>query len=261
MQAKQDIDLRELTGKLVDWLKAMVKEAGSRGLVFGMSGGLDSSVVAVLCKRAFPEDSLGLLMPCYTNPLELKHVWKVAEDFQIETKLVDLSDILSKLYFKLEDRPYSNKEVSMPGANLKPRLRMTSLYYLANKLNYLVVGTGNRSEIMMGYFTKYGDGGADLLPLGGLTKSEVRQLANVLGIPTEIINKTPSAGLWEGQTDEGEMGITYNELDRIIRGIDKGEITDIPIEKVKKVEEAIKVSEHKRNLPRMFQPKDFEEVK
>ncbi len=255
MQAEQDIDLRELTGKLVDWLKAMVKEAGARGLVFGMSGGLDSSVVAVLCKRALPNSILGVLMPCYSNPSDIEDARRVAEGFQIETKLIDLSSFLSELYFKLEEKPYSGKEVSKPAANLIPRLRMITLYYFANKFNYLVVGTGNRSEIMMGYFTKYGDGGVDLLPLGGLTKSEVRQLANVLEIPTEIINKPPSAGLWEGQTDEDEMGITYSELDRIIRGIDKGETPEIPLEKIKKVEEAIEVSEHKRNLPRIFQPK------
>lgn len=253
MQANKDIDLNDLTGKIVDWLKAMVREAGARGLVFGISGGLDSSVVAVLCKKAFPDDSLGIIIPCYSNPLDLEDAQRVAEEFQIETKFVDLSDLLSELYLKLENKPYSDKEVSIPAANLKPRLRMVTLYYLANKHNYLVVGTGNRSEIMMGYFTKYGDGGVDILPLGGLTKSEVKKLAKFLGIPAGIISKPPSAGLWEGQTDEAEMGITYNELDQIIMSIDKGETPEMPLAKIKKVKKAIGASDHKRSIPKIFQ--------
>ncbi len=253
MQAKRKINLNKLTKEIVDWLKAMAREAGARGLVFGISGGLDSSVVAVLCKRAFPDDCLGIIMPCYSSPLDLKDAEMVAKKFQIETKFIDLSDYLSALYLKLENKPYSDKEVNVPAANLKPRLRMVTLYYLANKLNYLVVGTGNRSEIMMGYFTKYGDGGVDILPLGGLTKSEVKELADFLGIPAEIINKPPSAGLWEGQTDEDEMGITYNELDQIIMSIDKGDTPEMPSAKINKVKEAIGASDHKRSIPKIFQ--------
>ncbi|UCD84786.1 MAG: NAD(+) synthase [Deltaproteobacteria bacterium] len=254
MKAERKINLNKLTEEIVDWLKAMVKEAGSRGLVFGMSGGLDSSVVAVLCKKAFPDESLGLFMPCNSAPLDLDDAQRVAEEFQIENKLIELSNILSELYGILEGKPYLGKKGEVPAANLKPRLRMIALYYFANKLNYLVVGTGNRSEMMMGYFTKYGDGGVDILPLGGLTKSEVRQLAEFLGTPTEIINKPPSAGLWEGQTDEGEMGIAYDELDRIIQSVDKGEVPDIPGERIENVKKTIRASEHKRSLPQIFQP-------
>src|SRR5690606_5628013 len=104
----------------------------------------------------------------------------------------------------------------MAVANLKPRLRMTTVYYVANTRNYLVAGTGNRSELTIGYFTKYGDGGVDLLPIGRLLKAEVRELARELGIPERIITKAPSAGLWAGQTDEGEMGFTYAELERYL---------------------------------------------
>jgi NAD+ synthase len=254
MQAKRKINLNKLTKEIVGWLKAIVREAGARGLVFGFSGGLDSSVVAVLCKRAFPADSLGIIMPCYSNPLDLEDAQRVAEEFQIETKLIDLSNLLSQFYLKLENKPYSDKEVSIPAANLKPRLRMVTLYYLANNHNYLVVGTGNRSEIMMGYFTKYGDGGVDILPLGGITKSEVKELAGFLGIPAGIINKPPSAGLWEGQTDEDDMGITYNELDQIIMSIDKGKTPEMPSAKIKKVKKAMGASDHKRSIPKVFQP-------
>nr|MCU0256832.1 NAD(+) synthase [Vicinamibacterales bacterium] len=134
-------------------------------------------------------------------------------------------------------------------ANLKPRLRMTTLYYVANRLNYLVAGTGNRTEIAIGYYTKYGDGGVDLLPLGALVKSEVRALARELGVPAPIIEKPPSAGLWIGQTDEGEMGFTYAELeDYLLRGPDA-----VAPATVMKIERLVRASEHKRHLPPVFE--------
>jgi NAD+ synthase len=138
--------------------------------------------------------------------------------------------------------------MDLPIANLKPRLRMLTLYYFANKLNYLVVGTGNKSELTMGYFTKYGDGGVDILPLGDLLKTEINKLAAELGVPREIIDKPPSAGLWAGQTDEGEMGITYAELDKILSGEPKG----ILQEKIDLVKSREALSRHKRALPDIF---------
>jgi len=128
-------------------------------------------------------------------------------------------------------------------ANLKVRLRMLTLYYFANQLNYIVVGSGNRSELAVGYFTKYGDGGVDILPLGNLVKAQVKELASFLGIPQEIIDKPPSAGLWEGQTDEGELGFSYDELDRYLA---TGEASD----KVKnKIDSMMTAGEHKRLPP------------
>jgi NAD+ synthase len=121
---------------------------------------------------------------------------------------------------------------------------MTTLYYFANKLNYLVVGTGNKSEIMIGYFTKYGDGGADILPLGNLLKNQIKELAEYLGIPKKIINKPPSAGLWEGQTDEEEIGISYNQLDKYLR---TGKLNNKIVEK--KIQDKITKSTHKRTTP------------
>jgi NAD+ synthase len=135
-------------------------------------------------------------------------------------------------------------------ANIKPRLRMATLYYVANRLGYLVAGTGNRSEIAIGYYTKYGDGGVDLLPLGSLVKSEVRALARDLGVPAPIIEKAPSAGLWLGQTDEGEMGFTYDELDDYLR---RGPESVAPAMAMR-IERLTRASEHKRNLPPVFQP-------
>ncbi len=133
----------------------------------------------------------------------------------------------------------------MPEANVKPRLRMSALYFIANSLNYLVVGTGNRSELTLGYFTKYGDGGVDLLPIGGLLKSEVRALGRELGVPDRVIDKPPTAGLWVGQTDEAEMGFSYDTLEAYVTkgpsAVDKAV--------AERIERLRKVSDHKRALP------------
>ena len=133
----------------------------------------------------------------------------------------------------------------MPAANVKPRLRMTSLYFLANSLNYLVAGTGNRSEITLGYYTKYGDGGVDLLPIGGLLKSEVRALARELGVPARVIEKPPTAGLWVGQTDEDEMGFTYDALEQYLKN-GRAAVGDAVADRIEALRAA---SDHKRDLP------------
>ena len=132
----------------------------------------------------------------------------------------------------------------VPRANIKPRLRMTSLYFLANSLNFLVAGTGNRSELALGYFTKYGDGGVDVLPIGHLLKSEVRSLAKELGVPQPILDKPPSAGLWAGQTDEAEMGFTYEMLEAYLMGGAPAVSPDV----ARRIEELQRASAHKRGL-------------
>jgi NAD+ synthase len=137
-------------------------------------------------------------------------------------------------------------------ANLKPRLRMTALYYLAQSHNYLVAGTGNLSEIMVGYFTKYGDGGVDFEPLGELYKHEVRALARALGLPESIITRPPTAGLWPGQTDEAELGITYDELDAILAALARGYDSGAPEETVARVWRMVEASAHKRATPPTF---------
>ena len=241
-----------MINRLVAWIKEQVQTAGAKGCVFGLSGGLDSSVVGILCKTAFPNNALGLLMPCFSGEEDLKHAQELAEKFSIPTKLVDLKPACSQLYVQLEGKPYDEGETNLAIANLKPRLRMITLYYHANKLNYLVVGTGNKSEAVMGYCTKYGDGGVDILPLGGMLKSQVRELAKELAIPAGIINKVPSAGLWPGQTDEEEMGITYAELDKIIIGLEKNKLAGLDQKLVNKVRQKMKQTEHKRSLPPVF---------
>jgi NAD+ synthase len=140
-------------------------------------------------------------------------------------------------------------------ANLKPRLRMVALYYLANSLDYLVAGTGNKSELMIGYFTKYGDGGCDILPLGDLLKTEVRKLARELEIPDEIIKRAPTAGLWDGQTDEGEIGMSYTDLDRCLRAIEMKRLGEVKEEVLMRTRLLIRNSRHKRNAIPIFKKK------
>ncbi|MGC9445122.1 MAG: NAD+ synthase [Candidatus Methanospirareceae archaeon] len=213
-----------LAARISDWIRERVDAADARGVVLGMSGGLDSSVAAVLCKRAFPAATLGLILPCNSPAEDVTHARVVAEQFGIEAQEFDLSHIFSAFLTLLAERPGGvvNREADIAVANLKPRLRMICLYYFANKRNYLVVGTGNKSELAIGYFTKYGDGAADILPLGDILKTEERALAEELGIPREIIEKPPSAGLWEGQTDEGEIGMSYEMLDRVLTLLERG---------------------------------------
>ncbi|GAJ10666.1 unnamed protein product, partial [marine sediment metagenome] len=163
--------------------------------------------------------------------------------FNIPYKIIDLSKIYDS-FIHLLDNKEKEGNLKLAEANIKPRLRMTTLYYFANELNYLVAGTGNKSELMIGYFTKYGDGGADVLPLGNLLKNQVRKLAEHLGIPKEIINKPPSAGLWKGQADEEEIGIRYDQLDKYLR---TGKLNNKIIEK--KIQDKIAKNAHKRITP------------
>jgi NAD+ synthase len=235
--------MEDLAQKLVSWIREQVAGAGCEGVVFGLSGGLDSSVVAVLCQRAFPDNSLTVLMPCHSTKTDLDDAQLVARELAISTISVSLDEVFDSILKAIPDREYDPATKRLAEANLKPRLRMSTLYYFANRLHCLVVGTGNRSEIAVGYCTKYGDSGADILPLGNLLKGQVRELASHLGIPDRIIEKTPSAGLWEGQTDEGEMGLSYEELDRYLAS---GQATE---EVRRKVEALARATAHKRATP------------
>jgi NAD+ synthase len=207
-------DYQKTKDKLVSWLQSEVKNAGLKGAVVGLSGGIDSAVTARLSQLAFGEEVLAVIMPCHSNPKDREDALKVANEFGIEVVENDLSEIYDHFLSNLKESGI--KAGKLAEANLKPRLRMTALYYYAQSKNYLVVGTDNWSELKIGYFTKHGDGGIDLAPLGSLVKHEVKELAKVLGIPAEIIEKKPSAGLWNGQTDESEMGFSYQELDQYI---------------------------------------------
>ncbi len=233
----------KIAEKLGSWIKERVSAAGSKGVVLGLSGGMDSSVAAVLCQRAFPRNMLAVIIPCHSTNQDIEHARAVAQKFSIPTKTVVLDSTFDTLLKALPDDKTAPDVSRLAQANLKARLRMLTLYYFANKLNYIVVGSGNRDERALGYFTKYGDGGVDIQPLGGLLKGQVKELARSLGIPQPIIDKPPSAGLWEGQTDEGELGFSYDELDRYLAsGQASAEIK-------KKLKSIIAAAEHKRQPP------------
>lgn len=233
--------------KLIAWLRERVQEAGMNGAIVGISGGIDSAVVAHLIKRAFPNNSLGLIMPCKSNPKDKEDALKVVESCGIDYHVIDLTEthrvLFDEIEKQLKEKGQWNEQAARLGdANTRARLRMTTLYAVANNYGYLVVGTDNAAEWHTGYFTKYGDGGVDLVPLVHFTKGEVREMARILGVPEEIITKAPSAGLWEGQTDENEMGTTYDMIDKYLKG------EPIPERDREIIERLHERSHHKRQL-------------
>ncbi len=241
------------TDRIVGWLRERVESAGARGFVFGLSGGIDSAVVGRLCQLATPSRVLGVLLPCYSHPQDEEDARLVATTFGIPVARVVLDEafdaLAGALHHAVKGLPTHVDTVDikqqLPEANTKPRLRMASLYFLANSLNYLVAGTGNKSEIALGYYTKYGDGGVDLLPIGGLVKSEVRALGRELGVPAKIVEKLPTAGLWVGQTDEAEMGFSYETLEQYLTSGPSA----VPAEVAARIERLHNASDHKRAMP------------
>lgn len=235
---------RELTG----WIRKQVGEAGADGVVFGLSGGIDSATVCGLAALALePDRCLGLIMPIGSAPQDEALAREVARRFAVPTVRVGLEPAFDAMLAALDGAPdrgvgedggerarsgdkggqveeagqgrrtsADDDAMHLARANLKPRLRMLTLYYHANLKNLLVLGTGNRDEFAVGYFTKHGDGAADAFPLADLLKSEVRGLARHLGVPDHVVEREPSAGLWAGQTDEAELGVTYEQLDRYL---------------------------------------------
>ncbi len=235
--------MEDLARNLADWIREQVIEAGCKGVVFGLSGGVDSCVAGALCRRAFPDTCLGVLMPCYSAAADAEDAELAARELGIPTATVVLDGVLDALLAALPGVEGGPGDRRLAEANLKPRLRMATLYYFANHQHCLVVGAGNRSEITVGYCTKHGDAGVDILPLGNLLKSQVRDLARHLGVPRRIIEKPPSAGLWEDQTDEGEMGLTYAELDRYLATGEAAEEVRL------KVDALARIALHKSSSP------------
>ena len=220
--------------------------AGVNGLVFGNSGGKDSALAGILCKYAC-ENTLGLIMPCASRRNygeDKEHAEALAAMYGIATRLVDLSGAYGAMRSALGDDALS----AGAAANIAPRLRMAALYAVAASEGRLVVGTGNRSEIHMGYFTKWGDGACDINPIADLTATQVLALLGALGAPRCIIEKAPSAGLYEGQTDEAEMGVTYGSIDAyLLQG--EADAADAAI-----IKRAHDISGHKRRTPVYYAP-------
>jgi NAD+ synthase len=242
---------------IVEWLRQRATAAAARGFVVGLSGGVDSAVVVRLCQLATPGQVVGVIMPCGSDPRDEADAQLVADLFGVPAPRIDLEPaydalagdlqrVLNDLPSEMTAAARTSVDASrVPMANIRSRLRMTTLYFLSNSLNYLVAGTGNRSELTIGYFTKHGDGGVDVLPIGHLFKSDVRQLARDLGIPPSVIDKPPSAGLWLGQTDEAEMGFAYADLESYLSKGPEG----VPPALALRLERSIRASEHKRSMP------------
>lgn len=247
-QLKPDAEL-----VLIEFIRQMVEESHANGIVVGLSGGVDSAVVTKLSAMAIGADKVSnIFMPAITTPdIDREHVRRLSEAIGTRLTQVDIGPMVSTYSELLPGM--DRRELK---GNVMARVRMTVLYHHA-KMNFqLVMGTGNKSELLMGYFTKFGDGGCDYLPIGDLYKTEVWELARRLKLPDYVIDKPPSAGLWAGQTDEGEMGISYLELDQVLLGIEQSlsvkEIskrTGIAQSKVEMVLVKHLTSTHKRKMP------------
>jgi len=229
----------------VEFIRGVVESAGAGGIVFGNSGGKDSALVGILCKMAC-DDTVGLIMPCGSKrnyETDKADAEKIAEQFSISTRVVDLSEAKNELIRAIGEKTILNDSALM---NIAPRLRMTALYAVAACENRLVAGTGNRSEGYMGYFTKWGDGAYDFNPIADLTVTEIFEFLRFLNVPDFIIDKAPSAGLFDGQTDESEMGVAYRSIDEFLLTGSVNERDGAIIERFHKS------SGHKRKMPVVF---------
>ncbi|MHA1124418.1 MAG: NAD+ synthase [Candidatus Heimdallarchaeota archaeon] len=259
-----EIDCEDICSKVEQFIQDYISQSKTKGVVVGISGGIDSAVATALTVRAIGKEKvMGFILPSAKLDQSYEDdARKLVKQLGIKVKKISIADLVEAFTKNLDDKIAQNR---LAVGNAMARFRMVLLYGYANHKNYLVLGTSNKTEIMVGYFTKYGDGGADFEPFGGLYKTHIRLLAKYLDIPEEIITKPPSAGLWKGQTDEGELGITFELLDKILLGLlerdytkeqimEKLEIDSATVEKVQKM---ITKTEHKRNMPPVLEFEKF----
>ena len=270
------------------FIKTKVRESGASGVILGLSGGLDSAVTAVLAAEALGEEMVHcLIMPYEEGGMEsmkatggltgegeedrgrqgkegeggngdqesTDHAVLIAEKFGLNYEILSIRRAVDQVLELADLSDVQRKVTTTASGNIRARIRMVTLYYHANLNNYLVLGTSNKSEVLVGYFTKYGDGGSDAMPIGDLYKTQVFALAKELGIPDIILQKPPTAGLVPGQTDEGDLGLSYSELDRILFGIERwldlediAGLTGIDLSTVQRIQHRVHTSSHKRYL-------------
>jgi NAD+ synthase len=266
-------DYASLADAISRWLRFHMEQAGASRLVLGLSGGIDSAVVCALCTMAAgPSRVIAAILPIQSRLQDLRDAETVARTYEVIPRTIDLAPAFDALVAALPEDEGSGLEDATSDAatqerrrrlalaNIKPRLRMTTLYALANRYDGLVVGTGNKTGLSIGYFTKYGDGGVDLLPLGDMDKTAVRALARALGGPAPVIAKAPSAGLWEGQTDETEIGIAYADLDAGLAALNADREAAVAPSIAGRLAGLIAASEHKRNPIPVFRRDEIGEV-
>ena len=256
VKQKLSLDFAEITEYLTKRIKEYIEESGKSGGIIGLSGGIDSSVTAILLSKATKNFHILLMPSSSTSKKDIEDAMKIIKIINAEDKytLINIDNITEDFsnLVKTTDKIIIG--------NIKARVRMILLYAFAQKMNYLVIGTGDKSEIMLGYFTKYGDGGVDVLPIGDLYKTQVRMLGRFLGVPEDIVSKPPSPALWEGQTAEGEIGLDYETIDSILylkfeemrEEEEISEMTKTDMAKVEKIIKMVKTSQHKRLPPEIF---------
>lgn len=256
---------------LEEFVRGVVDDADATGVVVNLSGGIDSSVTASLAVEALGSEHVtGLVLPATPTPTtDVDDAIHLAEELVIDYRVIDLQPIVERFMALLQDRegdirgdsggadtvPDDERRAAV--GNLSARARMAVAYFEANVSERLVLGTGNRTELELGYFTKYGDGGVDALPIGNLYKTQVRDLATVLDVPDHIVEKPPTAGLWDGQTDEAELGATYPVIDAVLHGLlDAEDTAEVVADElgldggfVDRIATLVDRSDHKRRMP------------
>ena len=250
MKIDLSINLEETAIVIKDFIKTYVENSGCEGVVIGLSGGIDSAVTALLCKDVLGKNKTKcVFLPDDATPKsDIKHVELLVEKFDLLCEKKDITSVVNSV-----ESSCILKANSFALANIKARMRMVLLFEYANMANSLVCGTSNKSEILVGYFTKYGDGGVDIMPIGDLYKTQILELARYLKIPGEIISKPPTAGLLKGQTDEKELQLSYEKLDKILVGLEQKrdiqeiiENADIKKSDVERIKKMRINSQHKR---------------